>query len=242
MFRMCEGTGAFPMPTCWHLVSTPARFPDGCLADAYVDSLGDHRPCREARWYRGCCVSTTYRRGHSESHCTTVVMNLRSRNIAVDALNRLAELNCNAHVGYATAARSTRTPLLRAEFSQYAMQRQQFALQLRDAAQALGETISEVLVSDSRPQRAWCDIDSHASECDDARTLRACARAEISTLRVYDNTDMTHQPEWLRQVVLNQQSAIERVLDRLRSLEHSLVKLKPPITDRHLCNSSSRPE
>jgi uncharacterized protein (TIGR02284 family) len=150
-------------------------------------------------------------------------MNLRSRNITVDALNRLAECSRDANVGYNVAARSATSPLLRAELSQYAMQREQFAHQLREAAQAMGETISEVVSFDSPPQRAWSEITPSSAQSDEAAILRACARAEIATLRCYDAIDLLVCPEWLRQLILTQHSAIERVLDRIRSLQHALA-------------------
>lgn len=150
-------------------------------------------------------------------------MNLRSRNITVDALNRLAECSRDANVGYMVAARSAKSPLLRAELSQYAMQRKQFAHQLREAAQAMGETISEVVSFESPPQRAWTEITPSSAQNDEAAILRACARAEIATLRCYDAIDLLVCPDWLRQLILTQHSAIERVLDRIRSLQHALA-------------------
>lgn len=149
-------------------------------------------------------------------------MNLRSRNITVDALNRIAECSRDANMGYMVAARSASSPLLRAELNQYAMQREQFAHQLREAAQAMGETISEVVSFDSPPQRAWTEITPASANSDEAQILRVCARAEIATLRCYDAINLAACPEWLRQLILTQHSAIERVLDRLRSLQHAL--------------------
>jgi hypothetical protein len=148
-------------------------------------------------------------------------MNVRNQTSVVSALSGLLTRISESRYGFLFASRGVRDPVLRAEFLQYAMQRERFLTSLTDIAAHIGAGDAKAGTNGADASLAsWPALENRAM-----RSLSAvshCLKQDLRTLDAFERMTYVGLPERIAELIRTQHSAVGRVIERLRSLEHSL--------------------
>ncbi len=138
-------------------------------------------------------------------------------------LNTLIESCRDGQNGYRDAAEHVSNPSLRQFFNEQSLQRAQFAGELEQEAQHLGEHDPDRSGSIAGAlHRAWFDLKANLGGGDHA-ILASVEMGEDRAKKVYEEATKEKLPENLIAVIRRQQAAIQAAHDRVRSLRDSVA-------------------
>jgi uncharacterized protein (TIGR02284 family) len=135
------------------------------------------------------------------------------------ALTSLIETCADDQEGFLTAAENVKNAELKLLFSEIAMQRLQFAKELRGLAQGFGGTIETGGTLAGAFHRAWMQLKAAVTGGDELAILTACERSEESTLARYrEMLDRPDLPADIQNVIRQQFVSIRPVQKCVREL------------------------
>jgi uncharacterized protein (TIGR02284 family) len=129
-------------------------------------------------------------------------------------LNHLIVVCRDAERGFATAARTVKTPELKHLFYRLAEQRREFAQELLPHAQRLGGTAVADGTSAAALHRAWIQLKARLSSDPDRAVLEEAARGERFAVAAYDDAVHDLVPPDARDLIEAQDLSV-RVAGRL---------------------------
>ena len=104
----------------------------------------------------------------------------------ISTLNSLIETLKDGQEGFKQAAEAVKDPSLKSLFSEFSLQRSQFAGELQAEALQMGESEPEESSSASGAMhRAWINLKSAVTSGDDHAILAECERGEDSAVKEY---------------------------------------------------------
>jgi uncharacterized protein (TIGR02284 family) len=120
--------------------------------------------------------------------------------------------------GFDTAAKATKDTALRAELTQYSMQRQGFAADLEAALESLGESSDEDGSAAGALHRGWMNLKAAVVSNDRYAILAECERGEDSAVKTYRQAMSTDLLPTVETLVESQYDQVRRVHDRVKEL------------------------
>lgn len=140
-------------------------------------------------------------------------------------LNDLIETLKDGQQGFREAAEDVQSHDLKTLFSEYSLQRSQFAGELQSLAQSLGEKEPENAGSVSGAlHRGWINLKSALTSKDDHAILAECERGEDSAVAEYTKALAEEGlPGHVKATLQTQYTSVKAAHDRVRDLRDSLV-------------------
>lgn len=137
----------------------------------------------------------------------------------VSTINSLIETLKDGQRGFKEAAEAVKDPELKTLFSEFSLQRSEFAGDLQSEARQFGESDPENSSSAAGAMhRAWINLKSALTSGDDHAILAECERGEDSALKEYKEGLEKELPAPLREIVSHQFVAVKQAHDRIKSL------------------------
>jgi len=135
-----------------------------------------------------------------------------------DTINKLIEICRDGQHGFASAAKQIEDPALRGELLEYSLQRQEFALDLRNALVQMGAEPDDRSSLSGAIHRGWINLKQALSSNDSYAILSECERGEDYATEAYRDAMAMALPSPVSGLVENQYQAVQRVHDRVRAL------------------------
>lgn len=141
-------------------------------------------------------------------------------------LNDLIEILKDGQEGFRAAATDVESSDLKALFSEYSLQRAQYAGELQSLARSLGETAPETAGSVAGAlHRGWIDLKATFTGKDAHAILVECERGEDSAVAAYQKAlDTPGMPMNVVDTLRVQSAAVKAAHDRVRDLRDSLAQ------------------
>jgi uncharacterized protein (TIGR02284 family) len=139
----------------------------------------------------------------------------------IECLNELIETCHDAENGFQTAANHVRDAELKKLFTQYSVQRAQFASELQSEVRQLRGTPAQTGSVSAAFQRGWINIKSIVTGGSDDEIATECARGEDKAMKNYERVLKQNLPPNVLPVVKHQFTEIKRAQDRIRDLEQA---------------------
>lgn len=139
---------------------------------------------------------------------------------AISVLNALVDVCRNGEEGYLEAARLVRDTHLRAVFSDFSQQREQFATQLQYQIARLGGVPEGRGTLSGALHRRWIDLRSATGR--ELAVISECERGERHALRAYEDAISQRLPPEVREVIQQQHLQVKAALDVLVGLQTKL--------------------
>lgn len=147
-------------------------------------------------------------------------MNGRLSKYAVDKLNLLIEKNFSASKEYKMAAGNAFNPALTGFLNDYALQREQFALDLCTELRNSGEQPLKNENLSGQTQQAWFNLKSALTKERDQAVLKECVNGERTALGQYrEILKGTRFYPATERLLRNQQLVVENAYRRIKELE-----------------------
>ena len=149
-------------------------------------------------------------------------MSTNTNEHAISVLNGLIETCKDGQVGFQTAAEGVKSAILKTLFSEFSLQRAQFAGVLQQEVNRMGgspETSGSVSAS---LHRGWINIKSAVTGKDESAIVAECERGEDSARDAYQKALKEHLPVDVRSIVESQFLEVKQAHDQVRSLEVKL--------------------
>jgi uncharacterized protein (TIGR02284 family) len=145
-------------------------------------------------------------------------MSTATKSIA-SVLNSLIEKCKDGQAGFRSAVEDVQNRDLQSLFSELAMQRQQFAVELQHLVRNLGEEAETAGTMSGALTRGWMDVKAALTSGDEYSVLVECVRGESATVVEYQEAlDRGQMPDNIRSVIQHQYMALQAAHDRLRDL------------------------
>ena len=142
---------------------------------------------------------------------------------SVDALastlNQLVQSCRDGEQGFRVAAEGVDDPNLQHLFESYAQQRGEFAAELEQEVERLGQKPAEGGHLTAALHRGWTSIRAVVTGRDEGAIISECERGEDIAVRSYQEALSTSLPTDLRALVERQLMKIQEAHDQVRSLE-----------------------
>jgi len=142
-----------------------------------------------------------------------------NREELIQCLNGLIETCRDGENGFQTAADHVRDPSLKKLFSEYSIQRAQFASELESEVRQLGGTPTSTGSVSAAFHRGWINIKSIVTGGSDDAIVAECERGEDAAVENYQRELKNNFPPNVLPVVKHQFTQIKRAHDRIRDLE-----------------------
>ena len=146
-------------------------------------------------------------------------MSTKTNDHAISVLNDLIQTCKDGQEGFQTASEGVKNTSLKSLFSQYSLQRAQFAGVLQQEVNRLGgspETGGSVSAS---LHRGWMNIKSAVTGSDESAIVAECERGEDAARDAYQKALKQHLPVDVRSMVESQFTEVKQGHDKVRSLE-----------------------
>jgi len=137
----------------------------------------------------------------------------------IECLNDLIETCRDGDVGFQTAAAHVQDPALKKLFSEYSIQRAQFASELESEVRQLGGTPASRGSVSASFHRGWMNIKSIVTGGNDDAIVAECERGEDVAIENYQRVMKNNLPPNVLPVVKHQFTEIKRSHDRIRNFE-----------------------
>jgi uncharacterized protein (TIGR02284 family) len=142
---------------------------------------------------------------------------------SVDALastlNQLVQTCRDGEQGFQAAAQGVDDPNLQHLFQSYAQQRGEFAAELEEEVERLGQKPAEGGPLTAALHQGWTGIRAAGTGRDEGAIISECGRWEDIAVRGYQEALSTSLPADLRALVERQLMKIKEAHDQVRSLE-----------------------
>jgi uncharacterized protein (TIGR02284 family) len=142
---------------------------------------------------------------------------------SVDALastlNQLVQTCRDGEQGFRVAVEGVDDPNLQHLFESYAHQRGEFAAELEQEVERLGQKPAEAGHLTAALHRGWTSIRAAVTGRDEGAIISECERGEDIAVRSYQEALSTSLPADLRALVERQLMKIQEAHDQVRSLE-----------------------
>jgi len=137
----------------------------------------------------------------------------------IECLDDLIETCRDGEKGFQTAADHVKDPGLKKLFSEYSIQRAQFASELESEVRQLGGTPPSTGSVSAAFHRGWINIKSIVTGGSDDAIVAECERGEDAAVENYQRVLKNNLPPNVLPVVKHQFTEIKRTHDRIRDLE-----------------------
>ena len=148
---------------------------------------------------------------------------------AIDALNRLVEINNDRIEGYETATKETNEPDLKVLFTKLADTSQDCRIELEREVEQLGGTPAKGTKVTGKFFRAWMDVKAAITGKDRKAILESCEYGEDHALKTYQEV-LEDDREYL---TVEQISMIESQYDLLRADHDAVRALRDSLVESH---------
>jgi uncharacterized protein (TIGR02284 family) len=142
-----------------------------------------------------------------------------NRQELIECLNDLIETCRDGENGFQTAADHVKDRGLKKVFSEYSVQRAQFASELESEVRQLGGTPRSTRTVSAAFHRGWINIKSIVTGGSDDAIIAECERGEDAAVENYQRVSKNNLPPNVLPVVKHQFTEIKRAYDRIRDLE-----------------------
>jgi uncharacterized protein (TIGR02284 family) len=138
----------------------------------------------------------------------------------ISTINGLIETLKDGQEGFRQAAGAVQDSRLKSLFSEYSLQRSQFAGELQNEAISLGEHNPENTSSTAGAMhRAWINLKSAITSGDDHAILAECERGEDSAVNEYKKAmEAEELSAPIRETISRQYTDVKGAHDRIRAL------------------------
>jgi uncharacterized protein (TIGR02284 family) len=145
---------------------------------------------------------------------------MAQRKEIISTLNSLIETLKDGQEGYRQAAEAVKDSELKSLFSEYSVQRSQFAGELQSEVISLGEPKPEDSSSTTGAlHRAWINLKSAVTSQDDHAILAECERGEDSAVKEYrDAMEKEELSSPVRDLISRQFTEVKSAHDRIKEL------------------------
>jgi uncharacterized protein (TIGR02284 family) len=137
----------------------------------------------------------------------------------ISTLNDLIEICKDGQEGFQTASEGVKDSSLKSLFSQYSLQRGQFAGALQAEVSRLGGSPEKGGSVSGSLHRGWINLKSAVTGQDEAAVIAECERGEDSAKQAYAKALQETLPTDVRSLVMEQFAEVKQAHDRIRSLE-----------------------
>ncbi len=138
---------------------------------------------------------------------------------SASTLNQLLQTCRDGEQGFQAAAQGVDDPNLQHLFESYAQQRGEFAAELEQEVERLGDKPAEGGHLTAALHRGWTNIKSVVTGRDEGAIITECERGEDIAVRAYQEALGTSLPQDLKAIVERQLLKIKEAHDQVRSLE-----------------------
>jgi uncharacterized protein (TIGR02284 family) len=137
----------------------------------------------------------------------------------ISTLNSLIETLKDGQEGFKQAAEAVKDPSLKSLFSEFSLQRSQFAGELQAEALQMGESEPEESSSASGAMhRAWINLKSAVTSGDDHAILAECERGEDSAVKEYKEAMEEDLSSPVSGLISRQYAQVQSAHDRIKQL------------------------
>jgi len=136
----------------------------------------------------------------------------------ISTLNGLIVTCRDGQEGFQQAAEGVERSDLKTLFYEFSQQRAQFTGELQNLVQGLGGDPENSGSIAGSLHRGWINIKSAVTGKDDGAILNECERGEDSAKNTYKDALENPLPEYLKQTLRTQYSAIQEAHDRVKAL------------------------
>jgi uncharacterized protein (TIGR02284 family) len=144
-----------------------------------------------------------------------------NREELIECLNDLIETCRDGENGFQTAAEHVGDPDLKKLFSEYSVQRAQFASELESEVRQLGGAPAMRGSVSAAFHRGWMNIKSIVTGGSDDAIVAECERGEDAAVENYQRVLKNNLPPNVLPVVKHQFTEIKRSHDQIRDLEEA---------------------
>jgi uncharacterized protein (TIGR02284 family) len=137
----------------------------------------------------------------------------------VSTLNDLIEICKDGQEGFQTASEGVTDTSLKSLFSQYSLQRGQFAGALQAEVSRLGGSPEKGGSVSGSIHRGWINLKSAVTGHDEAAIIAECERGEDSAKEAYEKALQETLPADIRSLVMQQFGEVKDAHNRIRTLE-----------------------
>lgn len=138
----------------------------------------------------------------------------------LNVLNELTEVNKDGQNGYDTASQGVKTASLKLLFEQYSKERLQFATDLQNKIESLGQQPQEEGSIKSTLHRAWINIKSLITGGNEEAILMECLNGDQVAIDTYEKNLKEELPSDIRFLINDQLTNIRAAYGKLKQLEH----------------------
>ncbi len=136
-------------------------------------------------------------------------------------LNGLIETLNDGHLGYTTAANDAQRPELKTLLQKLGAERADFAAQLQQIVQQLGETPEKTGTVAGDLHRGWINLKAAISTREDLAILEECQRGDESAVSAFQSA-LSEDLGSARGLVEHQLQHLQTALGRIASLHETL--------------------
>jgi uncharacterized protein (TIGR02284 family) len=133
-------------------------------------------------------------------------------------LNHLIEICRDGQKGFEAAAKAMTDSSLQAELTQYSLQRQRFAADLKLILDSMGESPHEDGSVAGALHRGWINLKAAIAGNNRYAVLAECERGEDSAIKAYREAISSTLSTGLETLVESQYEQVQRVHDRVKEL------------------------
>jgi uncharacterized protein (TIGR02284 family) len=146
-------------------------------------------------------------------------MNTEKNDKAISTLNDLIETCKDGQVGFQTASEGVKDSSLKSLFSQYSLQRGQFAGALQAEVSRLGGSPEKGGSVSGSLHRGWINLKAAVTGHDEAAIIAECERGEDAAKEAYTKALQETLPADIRSLIAEQFAEVKQAHDRIRHLE-----------------------
>ena len=151
-------------------------------------------------------------------------MSSQTNDHAISVLNDLIQTCKDGQEGFQTAAEGVKNSSLKSLFSEFDLQRAQFAGILQQEVNRLGGSPETSGSFSGSLHRGWMNIKSAVTGSDESAVIAECERGEDATREAYQNALKKHLPDDVRSIVEGQFSEVKKAHHKIRSLEVKMAR------------------
>ena len=149
-------------------------------------------------------------------------MSIQTNDHAISVLNDLIQTCKDGQEGFQTASEGVKDTALKTLFSEYSLQRAQFAGALQQEVNRLGGSPATSGSVSASFHRGWINIKSVVTGKNESAIVSECERGEDSARDAYQKALKEHLPVDVRSMVESQFVEVQQAHNRVRSLEVKL--------------------